>query len=292
MNFFIQYEWLMYLAFALCMFFIAYRWLPVVLNILYMKTMNSQKEVLRIIEMMRIQKDQKRIIISLWVFCLCMGLLPIFALLPRFLIGSLIGLVFFVFSWEGLKWTMKAIWESYCFKVDSQLGEGLALMANGLKVGLSVTQAMEKVALRMKGPLGSEFTLVLNKIQLGMGLEESLEEMIKRVNTPDIMMFVTSVNILKETGGNLAETFSVISNTIRERQKLNGKIKALTSQAMMQAKIVSFIPFVLIGIMYFLNRSYIEILFTTVLGWVCLAIITFLVLFGGKIMRKMAKIDI
>ncbi|MEL4382797.1 type II secretion system F family protein, partial [Shewanella algae] len=89
---------------------------------------------------------------------------------------------------------------------------------------------MERVVENMKGPLPDEFGLVLNKIRFGMATEQSLVEFAERVPRPDVQMFVTAVNILKETGGNLAETFTTIVTTVRERQKVEKKIEALTAQ--------------------------------------------------------------
>ena len=91
----------------------------------------------------------------------------------------------------------------------------------------------------------------------------------------------------------MAETFAVIAETIRSRQKVESKIKALTAQGMMQAKIISAVPVVILGLLYFINRSYAVVLFTTALGWVCLLIIiAVLVIIGGKVMKKVATIDV
>ena len=103
-------------------------------------------------------------------------------------------------------------------------------MCNSLKVGLSLPQAMDRVIKGYPGPLSKEFGLILNKTQLGMPVEEALTEMGERIKRPDIDMLVSAVNILKETGGNLAETFYVMADTLRERHKMDKKIKALTAQ--------------------------------------------------------------
>ena len=80
-----------------------------------------------------------------------------------------------------------------------------------------------------------------------MAVEEALNEFGERIPRADVQMFVTSVNILKETGGNLAETFQTITTTVRERQKVEKKIQALTAQGTMQAVIISLVPFFLMG---------------------------------------------
>ena len=151
---------------------------------------------------------------------------------------------------------------------------------------------MERVIKGYPGPLAKEFGLVLNKMQLGQNLEESFEEMAERVNRPDIDILVSTVNILKETGGNLAETFFVMSETLRERQKMEKKIKALTAQGMMQAKIVSVLPVLLIAIFYVMDKNYISPLIFKPLGWACLIVVLVLILVGGFVMRKMVEIKV
>ncbi len=292
MSFLVQYDLLLYAVFGVCVFFVSYRFLPSFLRFAYDKTFSSQKEIIEIIEKMRIQKDHKKTVMYLWFLSLAMGVLPVIVLLPHFLAGLVAGVICFFMTWIGVRSVVRSLWGRYCSLAVEQMREGMVLMANGMKVGLSVTQAMERVIEGMKGPLSSEFTLVLNKIKLGMSVEEAMTEMAERVPMPDMIMMVTSVNILKETGGNLAETFAVIAETIRSRQKVESKIKALTAQGMMQAKIISAVPVVILGLLYFINRSYAVVLFTTALGWVCLLIIAVLVIIGGKVMKKVATIDV
>ena len=292
MSFFVQNDILLYLSFGTAIFFISYKWSPRVLDFIRDKTLSSQKEILEIIEKMRIQKNREKTVLWLWILSLAIAFLMFLITLPNVLLGLGLGFSAFLASWMGLRWVMRSLWTQYCETVADQMVEGMTLMANGMKVGLSVTQSMERVSEGMKGPLGSEFTLVLNKIKLGMSVEEALNEMSARVALPDVVMLVTSVNILKETGGNLAEVFSTIAETIRSRQKVQSKIKALTAQGMMQAKIISFVPLVLLVILYFANPSYVVILFSTALGWVCLFFIAALVIIGGQLMRKVATIDV
>ena len=292
MNFIIEHEWLLFIVFTVSIFIVSYRFLPAVLKFASEKTSESQREVLDIMEKMRIQRDRKKTITYIWALSLSLSFLVFILLLPNVLPGAGLSFLVFLLSWVGVKAVMKGVWSRYCQIAVSQMVEGMVLMSNGIKVGLSVTQAMERVCDGMKGPLGSEFTLVLNKIKLGMSLEEALSEMAERVPAPDIIMFVTAVNILKETGGNLAEVFATTAETIRSRQKVQSKIKALTAQGMMQARIISAVPVVILGILYFVNPAYAIVLFTTVLGWVCLALIAFLVFIGGRMMKKAATIDV
>ena len=112
-------------------------------------------------------------------------------------------------------------------------------MGNALKSGLNLPQAMKLCVDEMQGPISQEFKTVLDKNRIGQSIEDGLTELSRRLPSEDVSMFVVSVNILRETGGNMAETFSTITTTIRERLKLKGKIDAMTAQGMTSAFVVS-----------------------------------------------------
>ncbi len=292
MSFFVQNEWLLFTTVFVTVLILGYRFLPGILNFIYLKTSSSQKEVLQIIEKIGIQKDDKKTIFYIWSLSLLMFVLPVIATLPNILLGLGVGIILFFVTWTGVRMVMQSIWSQYCSTLSNQLLEGLIIMTSSLKAGLNVTQAMERVVDNLKGPLSREFNLILSKVKLGMNLNDALNEFMDRVDVPDVVIFVTSVNILRDTGGNLAETFSVLAETIRSRQKVQSKIKALTAQGMMQAKIISVIPFVILGIMYFVQPEYTNILFSTVLGWVSIIFMLILVIIGRYMMTKMATIDV
>ena len=256
------------------------------------KSFGAQTEILEIMDKLLISQDKKKVKRNGWIFTLGLSITVFIVLWPKILISLIASTVVFIGSWWLLKKLFQSLWDKHRDKVVGQLVEGLTIMCNSLKVGLSLGQAMERVIKNYPGALAKEFSLILNKMKLGQNLEESLEEMAKRIEKPEIDMLVSTVNILKETGGNLAETFFVMSETIRERQKMEKKIKALTAQGMMQAKIISALPFVLIGIFYIMDRNYIAPLIFTPLGWACLAVVLVLVIIGGFLMKKMVEIKV
>jgi tight adherence protein B len=105
-------------------------------------------------------------------------------------------------------------------------------------------------------------------------------------------MFVTAINILKETGGNLAETFTTIVVTIRERQKIERKIEAMTAQGIMQGFIVSCVPLGLIVMFYFVDPNYIMPMFNSTLGIILLMIMFVFIIIGGIAIRKVVTIKV
>jgi tight adherence protein B len=100
------------------------------------------------------------------------------------------------------------------------------------------------------------------------------------------------VVILKETGGNMAETFQTIVSTVRERQKVEKKIEAMTAQGNMQAIIVTMVPVILLIVFLALDPNYVMPLFTKPLGWVCLAMIVSLQIIGLVVMKKIVTIKV
>lgn len=284
--------WILSLTIGLVVFVIAYINSERILQFLFKKTFGVQKEILEIMDKLLISQDHRKVKRNGWMFSIGLSL-AVFLLLWPNVIASLFASVFvFIGIWYILKKLFQSLWERHCNKVVNQLVEALTIMCNSLKVGLSLGQAMERVIKGYPGPLAKEFGLVLNKMRLGQSLEESLEEMAERIQRTDIDMLVSTVNILKETGGNLAETFFVMSETLRERQKMEKRIKALTAQGMMQAKIVSALPFLMIGIFYVMDKNYISPLLFKPLGWICLLVVLVLVLIGGFVMKKMVEIKV
>ncbi len=284
--------WILSLTIGAIAFVIFYLQSHRMLVFLSERTLGTQEEILKIMDKLLISQNKKKFKRNGWILSISLSLIVFLLLWPNVIVSVLAGAIMFIGSWYMLKKLFQTMWSRHCNKVVDQLVEALTIMCNSLKVGLSLGQAMERVIKGYPGPLAKEFGLVLNKMQLGQNLEESLEEMAERLKKTEIDMLVSTVNILKETGGNLAETFFVMSETLRERQKMEKKIKALTAQGMMQAKIISAIPFLLIGMFYVMDRPYISPLLFKPLGWVCLAVVFALVLIGGFLMKKMVEIKV
>lgn len=173
-----------------------------------------------------------------------------------------------------------------------QMVDGLSLMSNSLRSGLNVPQALQLVSDELPNPISQEFGLVLSQNKLGISLEEAMSNLSVRMPHDDIEMFTTSVNILKETGGNLAETFDSISYTIRERIKIESKIQAMTAQGVMQGVVVVLMPFALGGILYMIDPQRIAPMFTTIPGWILLTLMISMQAAGGFAIWKIVQIKV
>jgi tight adherence protein B len=155
-----------------------------------------------------------------------------------------------------------------------------------------VVQALDLVTQEMNDPIRQEFRYVLNQNKLGTSLEDALNDMAKRIKSDDVEMFVTSVNILKETGGNLAETFDTIVHTIRERIKVEKKIEALTAQGFYQGLAVMSVAPLMLIMMQQSDPEFMSPMFTSPIGWGILFVAMLLEVAGFLVIMKIVKIDV
>ena len=176
--------------------------------------------------------------------------------------------------------------------IDEQLVDTLLLMANALKSGLSLQQALELVAREMKPPISDEFGRLIKEIHLGRLIDDALRRLAERVPLEDMRLATDSILILRETGGNLSDTFEVIANTVVERKKVQGKIKALTAQGMSQGVLVCLMPIAMMVIFSMIDQNYMRPFFTTPLGWMMLLVVFALDGIGLWLMFKLVKVNV
>jgi tight adherence protein B len=150
------------------------------------------------------------------------------------------------------------------------LPEAVDLMVRGLKSGLPVTESIASVAREMQQPLSTEFRRVADGVRFGRSLEEVLWETAKRLDVPEFNFFVISLSIQRETGGNLAETLTNLSDILRRRRQMRLKIRAMSSEAKASAWILGSLPFAMFGIVYCVNPDYASTLFTDPRGMMML----------------------
>ncbi|MBI1256297.1 MAG: secretion system protein [Chloroflexi bacterium] len=176
---------------------------------------------------------------------------------------------------------------------EQQLPDTLGLWVNALRSGYSVLQSMEAIARDAPEPTATEFKRVVQEVQLGIDMEDALEHLLNRVESEDLDLVITAVNIQREVGGNLAEILDVISHTIRERIKLKGEIRVLTAQGRITGYLISFLPIILALFLYTINPGYMGNLFENrTCGWPLLGIGLALIGIGFAIVQKIVDIDI
>ena len=141
-------------------------------------------------------------------------------------------------------------------KFNDQLADMLNLMVNGLRAGYSTMQAMEAISKELPAPICDEFRRVIQEMQIGISMESALDNLLRRIPSEDLDFVVTAINVQREVGGNLSEILDNISFTIRERVRIKGEVRVLTSQVRTSGSVLSMIPFFLVLVLWFLNQEY------------------------------------
>lgn len=291
MRFFAN-EWVLIPLLALCTFVIVYQFADPVVEFLKRKSLGQKDEIIRYLRLMSSDVDEKKVTWLMLFMSFGLGALFFILFWPKVIIGLLFGITITIVGWSLPLVMVKFIYERRCTAFVDQMVDGLTIMANGIKSGSNAQQAMQRVVEIMGNPISQEFQIVLNQVQFGQSFEEALNDLGERIPRPDVQMFVTSINILKETGGNLAETFQTIVTVIRERQKVEKKIQAMTAQGLMQGLIVAMVPFVLAGVFYIVDPNFIKPMFTTTLGLALCFVILTLQIIGGIVIRKVVTIKV
>lgn len=204
------------------------------------------------------------------------------------IIGGLVGLI--------LPWLyIRRQQGQRLVKFDNQLPDMLNLMVNGLRAGYSTMQAMESISKEMPSPICDEFRRVVQEMQLGVSMEKALDNLLRRIPSPDLDLLITAVNVQREVGGNLAEILDTISFTIRERIRIKGEIRVLTTQTMYSGKMLALMPVFVIIILYFLNREYMMEFFKPdagICGYIALGVAALMIISGYFIMQKLSQIEV
>lgn len=177
-------------------------------------------------------------------------------------------------------------------KFISFFPDAIDLMVRGLKSGLPIGESIKTAGEEVPDPVGIELRKVTDAVRLGGKLEDVLFETAERLALQDFKFFTVSLAIQSETGGNLAETLSNLSNILRDRRKLKMKIKAMSSEAKASTYIIGSLPFVVGFFIYLVNTDYIMKLFTDSRGHVMLGAGGLSFVIGISIMYKMVKFEI
>lgn len=287
-----RHEWLVFPLFGISIFFAVYMWADKLFTGIYAKSISKKSQVMLHMKLLGMDVDEKKVTRLLLLSSFGLGFLVFLLAWPNVGLGTFFGISVSIAGFQLVPIIYKSLYEKRCTQFTDQMVDALTIMANGIKSGSNPQQSMSRVVEIMGNPVKAEFAQVMTQVQFGQSFEEALTDLGERIPRPDVQMFVTAINILKETGGNLAETFQTIVSTIRERQKLEKKISAMTAQGIMQGIIVTCIPFVLLGVFMFIDPTYMQPMFNTTLGLILLAAMLGMQIIGGVVIRKVVTIKV
>jgi tight adherence protein B len=208
------------------------------------------------------------------------------------LLRSPVAIVGFAAGWIPVLLLNRAA-ERRVAKLTEQLPDGLDLLARSLQAGHGVGESMRMVAEEMAEPLAFEFGRVFEEQNLGRDPRECFQNLCRRnPRSFDLRIFVSSVLLQRDTGGNLVEILQNIAHTIRGRFVFQGKVQALTSEARFTAYVLGGLPFAIGTMIAVLSPDYLTPLFTDILGNFLIFIGASMFLTGVFIMREISKVDL
>jgi tight adherence protein B len=279
---------------GILIFFVAYKNSIKIFQWIDDQTYGTRDYILKKLEIMFIEVDPNKITwallgMSFGVGVLVFGVLAFIGKLP---LAILMSTVATVVGWKIPRPLVDYFENKRKKAYMLQMVDALNLMANGIRAGLTMPQSVGMVVDELPPPVSQEFNLILQQAKIGVPLDEALENLKKRIYTEDNEMFVTSVTILRETGGNLAETFDTIVSVIRERVRLQLKIETYIASGKIQAYIIGAMPFGMIVMFGSGDPDYFPLLFGTILGLIALIIICGMVGLGLFVILKIIDIKV
>ncbi len=279
---------------GLLVFIFSYRYSINIFDWIEQQTYGTRSYITEKLEFLFIEIPQHKLTYILLACSVGVGalILLIFGIFGKWIIGLVIAFIYIFIGFKIPKFVVDQMVGKRIKSYSLQMVDALQLLSNGIRAGLSVPQALGMVVEEMPAPISQEFGVLLQQNRIGVPLEECFENLAKRVPLEDNDMFVSSVNILKETGGNLAETFDTIVGVIRERVRLQQKIDTYTAQGMFQGYTIAAMPFGL-GFMYAVQDPDSMLpLVTTPLGWLILVVAIGFDMAGLFVISKIVKIKI
>jgi tight adherence protein B len=177
-------------------------------------------------------------------------------------------------------------------KLESQLEEALTLTANSLKAGFGLLQSLEMAAQQLKHPIATELRRTLHDINVGSSTEDALLALSERASSYDLDIVITAILIQRSVGGNLAEILDTVAHTMRERARIRGHVKAVTSQQRLTGYILGIMPIAVMGLLFLVASEYMTPLFTTLAGQVMLVGAGIMELIGTLLIRRILTIEV
>ncbi|MFT0172224.1 type II secretion system F family protein [Paraburkholderia mimosarum] len=167
----------------------------------------------------------------------------------------------------------------------------LDLIIRAVRAGIPVVQAISTAGHQAQEPVRSTFRTMGDSLRLGADLKDVLDKAVERLQIADFSFFAVCLLLQRETGGNLGETLENLSGIIRARRDIRLKTRALTAEGRISSKIIAAIPFLILGLLYAINRAYVELLFHTRAGHKMLTLAAVLLVSGLSMIHKISKLD-
>ncbi|MET0499519.1 MAG: type II secretion system F family protein [Steroidobacteraceae bacterium] len=226
------------------------------------------------------------------LFAVSLVLLMVFGTVAFWMVGPLGAVTAALVATIGPRMVVARYARRRTSKFIYQLPDALLALASALRAGSNLTKGLELLATRQPPPLSQEFTIVLAEYRVGRQLAESLSDMRKRMQTPELDLMNTAMNVSRRVGGNLADTLDSLARTLQEKAHIEGKIDALTSMGRAQGWVVGVLPVFIGFVLYQQQPERMSLMFKQWYGWLVLGVIATMMGTAAWMIRKIVRIDV
>ncbi|HSC19101.1 MAG TPA: type II secretion system F family protein [Rhizomicrobium sp.] len=185
------------------------------------------------------------------------------------------------------RWVLNFLKNRRQKKFTAEFANAIDVIVRSVRSGLPANEALKVVAREMAVPVSTEFEKLVESMKVGVTLEQALKRMYDAMPTAEVSFFGIVMTIQAKSGGNLSEALNNLSGVLRDRKRLQGKIKAMSSEAKASAMIIGSLPPVVMTLVYLTTPDYIKLLFTERMGNIMLAGCLFWMGCGIFVMKKM-----
>jgi len=226
---------------------------------------------------------------SFWVASLACGVVVaagIWLSAPNLpIIVPLLGL--FVGALGLPRWILARLTKRRQTKFTDEFANAIDVIVRGVKSGLPLPECLGIIARESPEPIAGEFTELVEQSRVGVPMSEAFERMMTRMPLPEVRFFAIVIAIQQQAGGNLSEALGNLSGVLRDRKRLQAKVRALSAEAKASAGVLASLPFVVMILVYITTPAYITLLWTTQFGQFLLVAAACWMTIGILVMRKM-----
>lgn len=225
------------------------------------------------------------------IFCVVSGVVAFILNMYMFgmLLPSMLSAIFFAYMFP--RWYLTHARKKRFNKFMMEFPNALDVIVRGVKAGLPVTDCIRIVATESSEPVRSEFRQILEAQALNVPIATAVEMLYQRIPLPETNFFAIVITVQQKSGGNLSEILSNLSKVLRDRKKLRAKVKALSQESVASAAIIGSLPLAVMGLLYIMNPTYIQLLFDRQLGQMMLFGAFAWMGVGAFVMRRMIDFD-
>lgn len=185
------------------------------------------------------------------------------------------------------RWIVARLIKRRQSKFLEEFANSIDVVVRGVKSGLPLNECLNIIARESPSPIREEFKELVEQQRVGVPLSECFTRMMERMPLPEVNFFAIVISIQQQAGGNLSEALGNLAGVLRDRKRLQSKVKALSAEAKASAGVLAALPFMVMGMVYISTPNYIKILFTAKMGQFLLICAAGWMTCGVLVMRKM-----